>query len=245
MTVKESTSKSEKVAIMQPYFFPYIGYFQLINMVDEFILFDTPQFIRHGWIERNNLIQLNGNKFYIKVPLIKDKRETKIFNKKINNNEDWKGKILAQLNHYKKKAPYFEETLQLVQNAMDFDTDSISMLNHHIIILICEYLKINTPIKVYSQMELEIEEVIESDEWALNICKVMKAKRYINPIGGKAFFNREKFESEGIKVDFLNSLFAPYEQFNHNFVPGLSIIDVMMFNSPEEIRKMLNQYELI
>lgn len=232
-----------KVGIMQPYFFPYIGYFQLINSVDIFILFDTPQFIRHGWIERNSLIQLNGNKFYIKVALVKEKRETSIKDRIINHNVNWKDKILAQLTHYR-KAPHYQVVLKLINRILVYHTSSISELNFYALKQTCEYLNIDTPIKVFSKMNTEILNVEEPDGWALKICKEINASHYINPIGGINIFDIEKYEKENIKINFLKSKDIKYKQFKNEFIPWLSIIDVMMFNTPDEISEMLNEYEL-
>jgi len=194
-----------RLAIMQPYFLPYIGYFQLINCADEFILFDTPQFIRHGWIERNSLIQIDGNKFYIQVPLVKSGRDTIIKDKVINNNSDWKLKILAQMTHYKKKAPFYCETLEVINEIFKTDKDSITLLNKNGIIKVCEYLDIRTRIKIWSEMNISFDGATSPDEWALNICKLLNANEYINPIGGLEFFDTTKYKNDGISISFLKS----------------------------------------
>ena len=234
-----------KLAIMQPYFMPYLGYFSLINLVDQFILFDTPQFIRHGWIERNKLLQLNNETFYIKVPLVKHSQKTNIKEIKINHKTQWKDKIYAQLVHYKKKAPYYEQVILLLNEILDLKTDSIVELDLKALKVICKYLGINTPFYVFSEMNIEIEKVESPDEWALNICKAIKAEEYYNLPGGKSFFEKEKYDKEGLKLKFLKFEPTRYTQFKNDFVPFLSIIDIMMFNSKAEIREMLNQYELV
>ncbi len=233
-----------KLGIMQPYFFPYIGYFQLINAVDKFILFDVVQFIRHGWIERNRILKQNNDWLYVKVPLNKPKRETKINDLTIRT-EDWKNKIIAQLQVYKKRAPYFNSVLSIISESIAYKTDSIVKLNEHIINKINGYLKIETPVFVFSEMDLKIEQVNDAGEWALNISKAINANTYINPIGGQEIFDREKFERNKIELKFLQTGGIIYNQFNESFIPHLSIIDVMMFNSAEEIRKMLTNYKLI
>jgi hypothetical protein len=234
-----------KVAIMQPYFLPYIGYFQLINAVDEFILFDTPQFIRHGWIERNYILKLNGDSCYIKVPLVKQSRNTSIKDMKINNSTKWQNKILAQLTHYKKKAPYYKETISLLSLIFKEQTDSIVNLNFVSLNLICEYLDITTPIKIWSEMNIEIDQVNAPDEWALNICKKINASTYINPIGGQSFFNKHKYIKSDIKLKFIDTVEVSYSQFDDNFTPWLSIIDILMFNSKDDIKKMVEQFNFL
>lgn len=230
---------------MQPYFFPYLGYFQLINSADQFILFDTPQFIRHGWIERNFVLKPNAEKLYIKVPLKKHQRNTAINDVLINNELNWKEKILAQLISYKKKAPHYYKVINLIKSALEINTNSIVKLNHSVIIEVCNYLEIKTPVKIWSEMGLKINKVIASDEWALEICKAINANEYINPIGGKEFFDTTKYEKENIKISFLQCEAQEYKQFGEVFVPYLSIIDLLMFCGKKEVKSMLNKFNLI
>ena len=237
-----------KIGIMQPYFFPYIGYMSLIKNTDKFILLDTVQFIRHGWIERNRILSPKDEWQYIAVPLQKKSRDTKIIDIKINNSTDWKNKILSQLIHYKKKANYYYKTIEIVNEGLNIETESIVELNANVLSKVCEYIEIPFNYEIYSQMKLYIDPAKAPDEWALNICKAMgNVTEYWNPIGGLNFFDKSKYEENNIKIYFLNSHITPYEQKQGQeyFEPGLSIIDVMMFNSPEKIREMLDNYELI
>ncbi len=234
-----------KLAIMQPYFFPYLGYFSLIKIADEFILFDTPQYIRHGWIERNRILKLDGDPLYIKVPLQKHRRETAIKDIVINNEVNWKNKIKAQLDSYKKSAPYFNLVIELLDTIFEKEYTSIVDLNFNILEIICDFLEIKTPIKIWSKMDVEIDEVHAPDEWALNICKSLKADSYFNPVGGIDFFDRRKYINSGIEINFLQYKPEYYDQLGQEFVANLSILDVLMFNTKEEIQKMLQDYELI
>ncbi len=235
-----------KLGIMQPYFLPYIGYFSLIKHVDEFILFDPVQFIRHGWIERNRILKPTNGWQYILIPLVKHSHEDIIKNIKINNDTNWKEKIFKQLECYKRKANYYNETISVLQKGLSVDTDSIVDLNKNTLIEICKYLKIDTPISVFSELNLNIEQPKEADEWALNICKEKKGvTEYWNPPGGVTFFDKKKYDQAGIELKFLNVKIEPYVQKIGYFEPGLSIIDIMMFNSVEEINMMLDNYEFI
>lgn len=234
-----------KIAIMQPYFFPYLGYFALIKHTEQFILFDTPQFIRHGWIERNQILKPDGELLYIKVPLKKHSRETPINKIEINNNEKWREKILAQLIPYKKKAPYYKDVINLINSIFNLKSESIAELNYISLLETCKYLGINTPITIWSKMDVQIEKVNAPDEWALKICKAIKADVYYNPTGGMSFFDINKYKNEGIDIFFLKYVPETYNQITDKFVPFLSIIDVMMFNSPEKINSLLENYELL
>lgn len=229
---------------MQPYFFPYLGYYALIKHSDYFVVFDTSQFIRHGWIERNRILKPNEGWQYIKVPLEKHCRNTAIKDIIIKHKSDWRKKIIAQLEHYKKKAPFYVETMNLVKQILELETNSITSLDVYALENIMDYLKIVFRYDIFSEMELDIERPNESDEWALNISKSLGANEYINPPGGESFFHKTKFEKENIKLKFLKTNLREYDQRRKTFESGLSIIDVMMFNSPEEIREMLDDYEL-
>jgi len=234
-----------KTAIMQPYFFPYLGYYALIKSVDLFILFDTPQYIRHGWIDRNRILKPNGEPLYIKVPLKKHGSRTSIDRLIINNDEKWKDKLLAQLVPYKRKAPNYWKVLSLIKEILDIETESIVKLNHFTLSKTCEYLGIDTPINIWSEMNISIKEVNAPDEWALNICKAINADIYYNPIGGTSFFDRAKYKDANIDLKFLEIEALPYNQNLKEFVPFLSIIDVLMFCDIDKASLLLNNYKLI
>lgn len=235
-----------KIAIMQPYFLPYLGYFSLIKHTEKFILLDTVQFIRHGWIERNRILKPGSGWQYIAIPLMKYSQETKIHDIKIKNTSDWRDKIFRQLEHYKKRAPFYGATIDILRAALDIDTDSIVKLNKYVLKTVCDYIGIEINVDVFSEMNLDIEEVKAPDEWALNICKVLNGiNEYWNPEGGLEFFNRSKYENEGIDIKFLKMNFLRYPQRRPEFEIGLSIVDVMMFNEPEKINVMLDDFVLI
>lgn len=236
----------KKVAIMQPYFMPYIGYISLIKHTDEFILFDTAQFIRHGWIERNRILKQGGDWLYIKVPIIHPSRETPIMDVSVNNSENWQEKIKAQLQVYKKTAPYYNDVMQLLQPFFDKEFKTITELNKYTLELVCSYLNIETPIKIFSEMNLSIEPANAPDEWALRICQAMPGvDEYWNPPGGQEFFDKRKYDEAGIQLKFQKVDLEQYDQKTDEFIPGLSIVDVMMFNSPTTINNMLDRYELV
>lgn len=234
-----------KVGIMQPYFFPYLGYFSLINHSDEIILLDTVQFIRHGWIERNRILKPGDGWQYISIPLEKHSRETLIKDIRIVNGEEWTQRIIRQLEHYKKKAPNYISTIDFVRDSLNFNTDSITDLNMHLLKETCNYLSIGSKIEVFSEMKLKIEPINGPGDWALNISRSLQATEYINPIGGVEIFDRQAFNKAGIKLSFLKINLNKYNQGRGEFESGLSIIDIMMFNSPEEIRRLLNECELV
>lgn len=230
---------------MQPYFFPYVGYLSLAKHTDQFILFDVVQFIRHGWIERNRILKQNDGWLYIKVPLQKHSRDTHIKDVRIDNDQDWRNIIYAQLVSYKKTAPYYKQVVALMHEILDNDYEDIVSLNKTALEKICEYLGINKKFEVFSKMNLPIETPTAPDEWALNICKALgDVDEYWNPPGGQEFFNKTKYDNAGIDLKFQKVNIEQYDQ-KRPFEAGLSIVDVLMFNSPERVNEMLDNYELI
>lgn len=234
-----------RLGIMQPYFLPYLGYFSLIKHTDKFIIFDTPQFIRHGWIERNRISNPNGGWQYISVPLKKHAQTASIDSIRINNEVNWKQKIIAQMVHYK-KAPYYNAVAGLIKRALDEEYQDIVTLDVNLLQTVCDYLKIDAHIEIFSQMDLTIQEAKEPDEWALNICRAIKdVDEYWNPPGGQSFFDVSKYEQAGIDIKFQKINLRRYRQGKNEFQEGLSIIDVMMHSSSEKINEMLDDFELL
>ena len=234
-----------KIAIMQPYFLPYLGYFALIKFTEQWVVFDTPQFMRHSWIERNRILKPNDGWQYIGIPLVKHPREIAIKDITIKQDVDWRNKIIAQLEHYKKKGIYYNQVMELVNEILFYKTDSIVRMDVNALSILCKYLDLNFSYKVFSNSDIRINKVNGPDDWALQITMSLGATAYYNLPGGNEFFNKEKFESNNIKLTFLKLIFKEYNQGRNIFEPGLSIIDVMMFNSPEEINNMLNEFEII
>jgi hypothetical protein len=244
--VKKTDSPILRIAIMQPYFFPYLGYLSLIKHTDQFILFDTVQYIRHGWIERNRVLKQNNGWIYISVPLIKNSRGTLIKDTLIDNQKNWKQKIISQLQPYQKTAPYYYKVIKLLDVLFSNKFDDIVALNKASLEIVCDYLEMDNNISVYSNMNLAIEEPKAPDEWALNICKAIGNKsEYWNLPGGQSFFDKTKYDNAGLTLKFQKIHLTPYDQKKEVFEPGLSILDALMFNSIGEINEMLDNFELI
>lgn len=229
-----------KLGIMQPYFFPYLGYYSLIKHTDRFILFDDVQFIRHGWIERNRILKPAEGWQYLAVPLEKFAFGTRIADVRIRHAEDWRGKLLRQLEHYRKKSPYYAQAIEVVGKAIGIDTDSITELNRNILVETCDYIGIRLQVDVFSKMGLAIDPVTHAGEWALNITRALGGTEYVNPTGGIDIFRPEQFAAAGIGLTFLGNKLTPYSQRRAVFEPGLSIIDAMMFRDPMQIRELLD-----
>ena len=232
------------IAIMQPYIFPYIGYFQLISAVDRFIIYDDVNYIKQGWVNRNNIL-IQGEKNMFTIPLAKASQNIKINETLVNQElyKSWKAKFIKSLEHSYKKATYFNEVFALLTDFFVTNYATVASLTVESLKTVSEYLNIETEIvetsSGYNNDHLSAQERI------LDICLQEKATHYINPIGGLELYSKEDFKKNQIKLNFIKSNPIEYKQFKNEFVPWLSIIDVMMFNSPSEISEMLNQYELV
>lgn len=229
-----------KLGIMQPYFFPYLGYFNLINHADRWIVFDTAQYIRHGWVNRNRILRPRGGWQYIIVPLKKCSRETAIKDVVIDNRLNWKDRVTGQLQHYR-KAPHFKETMRLVKECLAPEEDSLARMNTSILAEVCAHIGIDFDSSVFSQMALKIGPVNAADEWALGICKALGADEYINAPGGERLFDKEKYRRNGIRLTFGG--LPPLEYESREFIPDLSIIDLLMWNEPRRIKSHLEQHK--
>lgn len=235
-----------KIAITQPCFFPYLGYFGLIKHTDRWIVFDTPQFVYHGWIERNRILKPVQGWQYIRVPLKKHSQKTPIKDIEIRNDEPWVEIIFAKLTVYKNIAPFYRETIKVIENSLSYKTNSLTALNCNTLKEVCKYIGIEWNYSVFSEMNLKIDRVNKPDEWALNICKSLgNISEYWNLPGGIKFFNQEKYIRNNIILKFYNQILNQYNQKRKPFESRLSIIDVMMFNSNAEINKQLNNYSFI
>lgn len=230
----------KKLAIMQPYFLPYIGYWQLLNSVDEFIIYDNIQYTKKGWFNRNRYLK-NGKDDVFSIPLKKDNDFLNV-DKRIISNEYNKKKLIAQFQNAYSKAPYRKDVMDIFEEIINFDNDNLFEYIYNSVIKVSQYLDINT--NIVKSSTICINHSLKGQNKVLALCKSENANIYINAIGGKELYCKEVFANENIELKFIKSKEIVYKQFENTFIPWLSIIDVMMFNSKDEIRKMLNEYEL-
>ena len=229
-----------KLGVMQPYFFPYLGYFDLIHQTDKWIVCDTVQYIRHGWINRNRILHPEQGWQYVVVPVKSHPLSAPIGEIEIADNEPWQRLILEQLQHYKKRAPHFEETMSLVERGVYSENASIVRLTVNCLRLVCQYLGIEFGCELFSEMNLDIGPVDGPADWALRISEALGADEYVNPPGGVALYDPEDFRSAGITLTIRHLPPLEYECDGYEFVPNLSIIDLLMWNSPEQIKAHLD-----
>lgn len=232
------------VGIMQPYFLPYIGYFQLMNAVDEFVVYDTIEFTRKGWIHRNRMLQ-NAKDDYFTLPIKKDSDYLNINKRYLAAAfADDKNRMLRKIEANYRKAPEFNSFYPVVMEIFCCDQENLFDFIYNSLSVIKRYLGISTPLLKSSELPAYIGD-LKAQEKVLEICEDRKASRYINAIGGQSLYNKADFAAKCIELKFIESNPVIYKQFSNEFVSWLSILDVLMFNSVEQTQKYLNEFKLI
>ena len=236
-----------KVAIMQPYFFPYLGYFDLIYSADLFIVYDTVQYIKQGWINRNRVLHPKKNGWlYISVPVNKNSfhssYQTPILDIEIANEKPWRQRILAQIMHYSSHAPYFVETMDFVKECLDTEQDHISKFNAHVLMKTAKLLDLNFRIQFCSELNINLDSNLNAQEQILHLCEVLGAKEYGNLPGGINLYHPEDFRKRNIKLTFHKLPPLVYSTSPYTFEPSLSIVDLLMWNRPQTIKGHLDSY---
>ncbi|MCO6174194.1 WbqC family protein [Flavobacterium sp. NRK F10] len=237
-------ANTDAIAVMQPYVFPYIGYFQLINAVDVFVLYDDVNFIKGGWINRNRIL-LKEEDHTFTISCKKISSFSRINEIEANFTEKDKQKFLKKIEQSYIKAPYFEEAFAVVKEGLNGENQYIAEMCKKSISSVLGYLDIDTKLTV-SSVEFSDTLGMGRADRLIEMTKRSGKSMYINVIGGKELYDKEYFEQNGVELSFIKSdSTIQYKQFDNDFVPWLSIIDVMMFNSKEEIKQILTQYTLI
>lgn len=232
-----------KVAIMQPYFFPYIGYWQLMNAVDKFIILDDVNYIMRGYINRNSIL-INGEPHRFTIPIQQASQNKLIQDTKLNFQEKDKKKFITMLTNAYKKAPYYQKVMPIIEEIIFNEEEDLTTYLHKSLEGICNYLGIKT--EIYRSSQIQKNTLLKAQDRIIEICKKMQAEVYINPCGGRTLYNYKAFEKEDIQLFFLDTKSEKivYQQGVETFKPNLSIIDVMVFNSVETIKMFLEAYEL-
>ncbi len=230
-----------KLGIMQPYFFPYIGYYQLISAVDKFVLLDDVNFIKKGWINRN-YIQINGKPFLFTVPLKKISQNKLIKELYLDDMSVWRKKLMKRIENSYKNSPYFKSVFELIDKIISNKNEMISDFIYFSICEVIKYLNIKTEIvkssSIYHNNDLKGQNRI------LDICLKEGAKQYVNAINGKSLYSKDVFFNNGININFIKTIPLEYKSIQDSSDRSLSIIHLMMNYSVYEIDKLLKAYEL-
>ena len=234
--------KDNKVAIMQPYFFPYIGYWQLMAIADKYVIYDDVNYIKQGWVNRNRILNKSQRKpEWLTLELSKASPNKLINEIEIGEN---KKKVLNKIKANYGRAPFFKQIYPLMENALYFKEKNLSLFLENAIKVTATYLGIDTK-KLLRSSTLDKDNSLKGEAKVLDICVKLDAKVYINPIGGKDLYTPDSFAKEGIDLNFIYTEEISYAQFGGDFIKNLSIVDVLMFNGMEDTQKFLGKYSLI
>ena len=228
---------------MQPYFLPYIGYYQLIAAVDRFVVYDNIQYTKKGWINRNRILRRDGCTALISLPLMSDSAALDVRQRQLAG-AFRRDKLLNQIREAYHDAPQFARVYPVVEQVVNCSENNLFAYLFHSLTTVCAYLEIATPLVVSSS--LPIDHRLHGQDKVLALCHQLAASRYVNPIGGLGLYSRDCFSANGIELKFLQARPSAYAQRRNDFVPALSIVDVMMFNPLADVRRQLAQdYELL
>lgn len=226
----------------QPYFIPYIGYWQLMNAADVYVIADDDQYMKHAWVNRNRILTNKTSETLFNLELdkapftnaINERYISHVFNpeKKLN---------IIQCSYG--KAPFFQNGMELMETILRCPERNLAEFLVNSIVCVRDYLGITTP--MYRESELGLNPELRCEEGVYEVCHRLNADTYYNAIGGQSLYTAEEFAKQGIKLGFLKTGDIRYRQFGRDFIPGLSILDVIMFNSRDAIAEMLNQYTII
>lgn len=226
---------------MQPYLFPYAGYFSLIGQVDKFVFYDDVNYIKGGWINRNRLL-IGGDVRYFTVPLSGASPNVKINEVKVQPRAAWERKLLASVRQSYSKAPNFTRAFDCLREVLNIDEcEGISVLAKRSVQMASE--RIGLAVEFVETSSIYGNQDLTATDRVVDICLREEADTYINQPGGQSLYNSADFSKFGIVLEFNNSPLKPYKQFSTVFTPGLSVLDMMMFNSFEDCRSIILDQE--
>lgn len=231
-----------KLGIMQPYFFPYLGYYDLINRTDRWIVFDTVKYTPKSWMNRNRILHPTDGWQYISIPVNKHVADGLIKDIQILDVKAAHDKIRGRIEHYRKgRAPHFPVVAGLVDECFSgLQGNLLRDLNVRSLALVCNYLGITFNHTNFSEMSLTLPTIQHPGQWALEIASALGADAYLNPPGGREIFRSDEWENRGIRLSFTSLVSYSYPTKHYNFIEHLSIIDVLMWNSPEKVKAYLD-----
>ncbi len=231
-----------KIAVMQPYFMPYLGYFQLIHSVDNFVIYDDVNYINRGWINRNRIL-VNGRDQLVTLRLVKASQNKLIRDITVVNESVNRDNLFKTICSNYKKAPFYNVTVSLLEDVILNVSERLSDYLEYGLKSISKYLQIDT--KFIKSSDIKKDDLLRGQEKIIEITSKLGADTYINAIGGRELYNKKVFDECGITLKFIKSGHLSYHQFKEPFVRDLSIVDVLMFNPRDVVKQFLNNYELV
>ena len=235
-----------KLGIMQPYFFPHLGHFALIASVEQWVVFDVTQYTPKSWMNRNRVLHPKEGWNYISAPLERSSSSIRTVDAKISSTDKCMRSLLGKLSHYKNKAPFYNQTIKLVHAAFNrLNNQSLVELNVAALTEVCIYLGIPFNYQICSNLDITFPENMSAGKWAPMICNYLGASTYINPAGGRHLFDVETFKKNNVGLQLLDFTPYLYNTGKCEFVSGLSILDVLMWNEPSIITAALKKNTMI
>jgi len=234
-----------KLAIMQPYFFPYLGYFALISNCEKWVVFDITQYTRKSWMTRNRVLHPREGWSYVSVPIANASLSITTAQARLLSFADLGPSLRGKLSHYRHKAPFYAAVEDIVEDVMSVPTDSLVTLNVRALDVVCRYLGIRFDYVLASELHLPLPVIETPGGWAPAISQRLGATEYINPIGGRSLFQRPDFAAADISLKLLDFTNPVYPTGPYHFVEGLSILDVMMWNGPAAVRDAIANHSRV
>lgn len=228
-----------RLGIMQPYFVPALGYFDLIHLCDEWIVFDTPQYRRKSWMCRNRILHPTTGWQFVTAHVKKHGLDTPIHAIELSDDPTWRPHLVAQLGHYR-RAPGYARVVALLEAALAAEPRSLARLSVDLLARVCAELGVTFRPRYFSELDLALGPVAGPGDWALRISEAMGATAYVNPPGGESLFDRAAFARAGVALEirrFTDPVYAPR---GFEFAPGLSVLDALMWCAPEALRAHLD-----
>jgi len=227
-----------KTAVMQPYWFPYLGYFQLIHAVDNFVIFDDVNYINRGWINRNNILM--NQEAHLLTLNLEGASQNKLINE-INVGEN-REKLLRTLQQNYSKSPSYKSAYPVLAEIISYPEVNLAKYLEFGLQTLCDYMNLHPRWHLASEFKLARD--LKGKERVMSICKELMTTQYINLPGGRELYSHDDFERAGLQLSFIQPNLPEYSQFGKSFIPNLSIIDVLMFNTQAECRKLVSTYNL-
>ncbi|MCC7179724.1 MAG: WbqC family protein [Acidobacteria bacterium] len=229
------------LGLMQPYFFPYLGYVDLMRRSDVWVVFDTAQYISRGWVNRNRILHPAQGWQYITVPVARHALDTPIRDIEIARGPAWATRIEGQLQHYRRRAPYFDDVLSLVHECLRPDETSLLRLNVRCLAGVCTRLGVHFEGRLLSEMGLALGPIDAPGDWSLRVAQALGLDECLNPPGGRHLYAPEKFAAGGVRLTIQEPVDFRYDCAGYGFEPSLSMLDVLMWNSPADVRAWLDR----
>ena len=231
-----------KLGIMQPYFLPYLGYFQLVAAVDKFVFLNDVNFIKRGWINRNQILKEGGDKQLFSIPLLDASQNRRIDEIELAMDPRWQRKFKATVERTYRKAPFFDVAFPMLEKLLGSTATTIDELARESVQTFSTYLGVETPFTTSSESH-DNRQLVGQDR-IIDICLREEATVYVNPPSGRELYRSQAFQDKGLELKFVDPQLQPYEQFNAPFVAGLSVLDATMFNAGESLKQLVTSYQL-